>query len=86
MDDLEINDNVRYAADEICYSCKKEQAIAFYPVIDIDLLSHAYCRKCLDRIKFEYMILLSDNNEKLKQRILNSYEGETAKKTKKASK
>ncbi len=33
-----------------CCICGK-QAVAFWPVIDPDIPSHPYCRKCLDKEK-----------------------------------
>lgn len=39
-----------YAKDCKCVKCGK-QAIAFWPIIDPDIPSHPYCRKCLDKEK-----------------------------------
>jgi len=36
------------ASDCKCCECG-EQAVAFWPVIDPDIPSHPYCRKCLDK-------------------------------------
>ena len=40
-----------------CIECGK-QAVAFWPVIDPDIPSHPYCRKCLDKAKMEAMLNL----------------------------
>ena len=33
-----------------CIGCGK-QAVAFWPIIDPDIPSYPYCRKCLDKAK-----------------------------------
>ena len=43
------------ASDCKCCECGK-QAVAFWPVIDPDIPSHPYCRKCLDKAKSELML------------------------------
>ena len=43
------------ASDCKCIICGK-QAVAFWPVIDPDIPSHPYCRKCLDKEKQEAMM------------------------------
>lgn len=43
------------ATDCACCVCG-EQAVAFWPVIDPDIPSHPYCRKCLDKEKLRAMI------------------------------
>lgn len=43
------------ASDCKCIICGK-QAVAFWPVIDPDIPSHPYCRKCLDKEKLEAMM------------------------------
>ena len=43
-----------HAADCKCIVCGK-QAVAFWPVFDIDIPSHPYCRQCLDQKKLELM-------------------------------
>ncbi len=40
-----------------CCECGKP-AVAFWPVIDPDIPSNPYCRKCLDKAKTELMIKL----------------------------
>ncbi len=40
-----------------CCKCGK-QVVAFWPVIDPDIPSHPYCRKCLDKEKMKLMIEL----------------------------
>ena len=42
------------ATDCKCCVCGKP-AVAFWPVIDPDIPSHPYCRKCLDKTKVEMM-------------------------------
>ena len=41
-----------------CCTCKKRQAVAFWPCIDPDIPSHPYCRKCLDKAQIELVIKL----------------------------
>ena len=48
------------ASDLKCCSCKKEQAVAFWPCIDPDIRSHPYCRTCLDAAQMELMLKLSE--------------------------
>ena len=43
------------ASDCKCCVCGA-QAVAFWPVIDPDIPSHPYCRKCLDKEKLKAMI------------------------------
>ena len=43
------------ASDCKCIICGK-QAVAFWPIIDPDIPSHPYCRKCLDKEKLKAMI------------------------------
>ena len=45
------------ASDCKCIKCGK-QAVAFWPVIDPDIPSHPYCRKCLDKEKLKAMIAM----------------------------
>lgn len=45
------------ASDCKCCECGKS-AVAFWPVIDPDIPSNPYCRKCLDKAKAELMIKL----------------------------
>lgn len=40
------------ANDCKCCECGK-QAVAFWPVVDIDIPSHPYCRECLDKTKLK---------------------------------
>ena len=47
------------ASDCKCIKCK-EPAVAFYPMIDIDIKSYPYCRECLEKAKLEMMIALYD--------------------------
>ncbi|MBQ8713040.1 MAG: hypothetical protein IJ551_09535 [Prevotella sp.] len=50
-----MNNNQVKASDCKCCVCG-QQAVAFWPVIDPDIPSHPYCRKCLDREKLKAMI------------------------------
>lgn len=43
------------ASDCKCIECGKP-AVAFWPLIDPDIPSHPYCRKCLDKNKAEILI------------------------------
>lgn len=38
-----------------CVECG-EQAVAFWPLIDPDIPTYPYCRKCLDKAKPELLI------------------------------
>ena len=51
------------ASDCKCCECGK-QAVAFWPVIDPDIPSHPYCRKCLDKAKGELLMELLNIDEK----------------------
>ena len=44
-----MNDVVQ-ATDRKCCECVKP-AVCFWPVIDPDISSHPYCRKCVDGAK-----------------------------------
>lgn len=50
---------MRHAKDEKCCECG-EQACCYWPVIDIDIPSHPYCRSCVDTAKNELLIKLMD--------------------------
>lgn len=43
------------ASEYKCIECG-QQAVAFYPVVDPDIPSNPYCRKCLDKAKLEIMV------------------------------
>lgn len=49
------------ASDCVCVECG-DQAVAFWPVVDIDIPSHPFCRKCLDKNKFELLLKLGTAN------------------------
>ena len=51
------------AIDCKCIVCGKK-AVVFWPVIDPDIPSHPYCRKCLDKEKMELMIKLREIDNK----------------------
>ncbi|GJG35839.1 hypothetical protein PRLR5107_15530 [Prevotella lacticifex] len=54
-----------------CCKCGK-QAVAFWPVIDPDIPSHPYCRKCLDKEKLQAMIAIyGDKGEELFKQFNN---------------
>lgn len=44
---------------DVCRRCG-QPAVAYWPVIDIDIESHPYCRECLDREKVQMMIELDN--------------------------
>ena len=48
------------ASDCPCCVCGRP-AVAFWPVIDLDIPSNPYCRKCLDKAKLEMIIAISTN-------------------------
>lgn len=47
------------ASDCKCCECGG-QAVAFWPLVDPDIPSHPYCRKCLDKAKQELFIRLCE--------------------------
>lgn len=51
------------ATDCKCCVCGK-QAVAFWPIVDPDIIPHPYCRECLDKEKRELMIKLSEIDKK----------------------
>lgn len=51
------------ASESKCIVCGK-QAVAFWPVIDPDIPSWPYCRKCLDEAKIEMIIKSFDYSER----------------------
>lgn len=59
-----MNDLIK-ASDCKCCVCG-EQAVAFWPVIDPDIPSQPYCRKCLDKTKTAVIreIMLKDFEKK----------------------
>ena len=54
--------DVVHASECKCCVCG-EQAVAFWPVIDPDIPSNPYCRKCLDKAQLELMRRIT-NEEK----------------------
>ena len=48
----------KYAKNEKCCNCGKK-AVCFWPMIDPDIPSHAYCRKCVDEAKMEVLRKIS---------------------------
>lgn len=51
------NSKIVKASDCCCCICG-QQAVAFWPVIDPDIPSSPYCRKCLDKEKAKLLIEL----------------------------
>jgi len=49
-----------------CVECGKP-AVAFYPMIDIDVTSYPYCRKCLEKVKFALLIKLIESDPPIKE-------------------
>ena len=45
-----------------CIKCG-EQAVAFWPVIDIDIRSFPWCRTCLDKEKIKFLMKLNKWDE-----------------------
>lgn len=45
-----------------CIKCG-EQAVAFWPVIDIDIETFAWCRKCLNKEKVKFLMKLNKWDE-----------------------
>ena len=43
------------ASDCKCIECG-QQAVAFWPCIDLDIPSYPYCKKCLDKAKVRMII------------------------------
>lgn len=50
-----------------CCECGK-QAVAFWPVWDPDIPTHAYCRECLDDVKRELIVKLNEIDKKYESR------------------
>lgn len=50
------------ASDCKCCVCGG-QAVAFWPVIDPDIPSHPYCRKCLDKAKMQMIAMLTEKDK-----------------------
>jgi len=55
-----------------CCQCGK-QAVAFWPVIDPDIPSNPYCRKCLDKAKIRLLVELYDKTEIEAKFIVEDY-------------
>lgn len=52
---METKNKKILATDYKCCTCGK-QAVAFWPVVDVDIPSQPYCRECLDKVKLELLI------------------------------
>ncbi len=48
------------ASDCKCSKCKTKQAIAFWPIVDIDIRPHPYCRECLEAERIKLLMTLYD--------------------------
>lgn len=51
-----------------CKCCKpkcKEMAVAFWPIVDLDIPSYPYCRKHLDEAKFKLLIKLQEYDKNI---------------------
>jgi len=46
---------MRYAKNYKCCKCKKKQAVAFWPIVDIDIEPMPWCRSCLDKAKHKLL-------------------------------
>lgn len=55
------------ASDFKCCECG-EQAVALWPVIDPDIQSYPYCRKCLDKAKAKLMMELLEIDKKYEKK------------------
>lgn len=53
---------MKYAKDEKCCRCGK-QAVAYWPVIDPDIPSYPFCRKCLDKEKMKLLEKLFETDK-----------------------
>lgn len=62
-----MSDKLVKASDCKCCECG-EQAVALWPVIDPDIPSYPYCRKCLYKAKQELMMQLLKIDEKYKKK------------------
>ena len=60
------------ASDCRCCQCG-EQAVAFWPVIDPDIPSNPYCRKCLDKAKIRLLVELCGKTEREAKFIVEDY-------------
>lgn len=47
-----------YAKDCKCSKCGK-QAVCFWPIVDIDIPDHPYCRKCVEAAKMRVLLELN---------------------------
>lgn len=55
-------ENLYYARDKKCIMCMR-RAVAFWPVIDPDIRSNPYCRKCLDDAKTRVLLQMAKIDE-----------------------
>lgn len=59
-----MGDDVRYAKDDKCCECG-QPACCYWPVIDIDIPSHPYCRGCVDKVKMKLLARLVDFDDEV---------------------
>jgi hypothetical protein len=62
-----MSDKLVKASDCKCCECG-EPAVAFWPVIDPDIPSYPYCRKCLDKAKAKLMMELLEIDKKYEKK------------------
>lgn len=62
-----MKERKQYAKNYKCCQCKKKKAVAFWPMVDIDIPHHPYCRKCLDEIKQSLLIKMFMANQGYKR-------------------
>ncbi len=48
------------ASDCKCSKCETKQAVAFWPIVDVDIRPHPYCKECLDAERLKLLISLCD--------------------------
>ena len=63
---LTSKDKQIHASDFKCVECGK-QAEVFFPVMDPDIPSHPYCKKCADKAQRELFFKLCEINKKNKK-------------------
>lgn len=60
-------DKLTYARDCKCCQCGK-RAVCFWPIIDPDIPSSPYCRKCVDNAKMRVLMEMQKVNEEYDQK------------------
>lgn len=69
------------ASDCKCIKCGAP-AVCFWPVVDVDIPSHPYCRACVEKAKVDLMVAIALDSDK----YLYSEDKERAKKKKRVQK